>query len=64
MDKENIMGAAQKIKGQVEEVAGKILGDKELELKGKADQLGGAVREAVGTTKDAIKDAVADVKKI
>jgi uncharacterized protein YjbJ (UPF0337 family) len=64
MDKQNIMGAAQKVKGHIEEVAGKVLGDKELELKGKADQLGGEVREAVGTAKDAIKDAVADVKKI
>ena len=49
MDKENIKGAAQKIKGKIEEVAGKVLGDKDLELHGKADQLGGAVRDAVGT---------------
>ena len=30
MDKENIKGAAQKIKGKIEEVAGKVLGDKDL----------------------------------
>ena len=48
MDNENIKGAAQKIKGKIEEVAGKVVGDKELELRGKADQLAGAVREAVG----------------
>ena len=35
MDKENIKGAAQKIKGKIEEVAGKVLGDKDLELQGK-----------------------------
>lgn len=64
MDKEHIKGAAQKLKGQIEEVAGKVLGDKELEIKGKTDQLGGAVHEAVGTTKDAIRDAVENVKKI
>ena len=40
MDQENIRGAAQKIKGKIEEVAGKALGDKDLELHGKADQLG------------------------
>jgi uncharacterized protein YjbJ (UPF0337 family) len=39
MDKESIKGAAQKIKGKIEEVAGKVLGDKELELQGKTDQL-------------------------
>jgi uncharacterized protein YjbJ (UPF0337 family) len=38
--------------------------DKELELKGKADQLRGVVRDAVGTAKDAVKDAIEDVKKI
>ena len=49
MDKENVKGAAQKAKGQFKEVAGKILDDKGLELKGKADQLGGIVGDAVGT---------------
>ena len=48
MDKENIKGAAQKIKGKIEEVAGKVLGDRDLELHGKADQLGGAVRGDLG----------------
>ena len=48
----------------IEEVAGKILDDKGLELKGKADQLGGIVRDPVGTAKDAIKDAVKEAKRI
>ena len=48
MDKENIRAAAQTVKGKIEEVAGKVIGDKDLELRGKADQLGGAVRNAVG----------------
>lgn len=64
MDKESIKGAGQKIKGKIEEVAGKVLGDKELELHGKADQLGGAVRSAVGEAKDTIKDAIKDAKKV
>jgi uncharacterized protein YjbJ (UPF0337 family) len=63
MDKENIKGAALKVKGKIEEVAGKILGDKDLELHGKADQLGGAVRDAVGTAKDTVKDAIKEVSK-
>lgn len=64
MDKETIKGAGQKIKGKIEEVAGKALGDKELELQGKADQLGGAVRSAVGDAKDTIRDAIKDAKKV
>jgi len=43
MDKESIKGAGQNIKGKIEEVVGKILGDKELELHGKPDQLEGDV---------------------
>jgi len=63
MDKENIKGAAQKIKGNIEEVAGKVLGDEDLELHGKADQLGGAVRDAVGTARDQVKEAVKEANK-
>ncbi len=63
MDNENIKGAAQKIKGKIEEVAGKVVGDKELELRGKADQLGGAVREAVGTARSTVKEAVKEASK-
>jgi uncharacterized protein YjbJ (UPF0337 family) len=63
MDKENIKGAAQTVKGKIEEVAGKVIGDKDLELRGKADQLGGAVRDAVGTARDTVKDAVKEASK-
>ena len=51
-------------KGKIEEVVGKILGDKEFELHGKADQLEGDVRNAARTTKDTIKDTVKNPKKI
>jgi uncharacterized protein YjbJ (UPF0337 family) len=61
MDKQSIAG--QKIKGKIEEVAGKALGDKDLKLQGKADQLGGAIRAAVSTASDTIKDAVKDANK-
>jgi uncharacterized protein YjbJ (UPF0337 family) len=63
MNKEKIEGAAQKIKGKIEEVAGRVLGDKDLELHGKADPLGGVVRDAVGTARDTVKDAVKEANK-
>jgi uncharacterized protein YjbJ (UPF0337 family) len=63
MDNGNIKGAAQKIKGKVEEVAGKVVGDRDLELRGKADQLGGAVRDAVATARDTVKDVVKEANK-
>ncbi|MBU6529226.1 hypothetical protein OGR47_20080 (plasmid) [Methylocystis sp. MJC1] len=49
------------MKGEIEEMMGKVLNDKWLELKGKLGLLRGI---AIGTAKDAINDAVEDIKKI
>jgi len=55
MDKDRIKGSAQQAKGKVKEVAGKVTGDKKLEREGKADKVGGKVRNAVGGMKDALR---------
>jgi uncharacterized protein YjbJ (UPF0337 family) len=55
MDKEHIKGTAKKAEGSVKETAGKMAGDKSLELKGKADKAEGNIRNAVGDVKDAFK---------
>jgi uncharacterized protein YjbJ (UPF0337 family) len=55
MDKDRIKGSAQQVKGKVKEVAGKATGDKKLEGEGKADKVGGKVRNAVGGIKDALR---------
>ena len=47
--------AAQQAKGKVKEVVGKATGDKKLEGEGKADKIGGKVRNAVGGMKDALR---------
>jgi len=39
MDKENIKGAPLKVKGKLEEVAGKVVGDKDFELHGRPTSL-------------------------
>ncbi len=57
MDKEHIKGAADKVKGAVKETAGKVAGDKELEVKGKIDKAKGAAHNAAGDAKDAVKRA-------
>jgi uncharacterized protein YjbJ (UPF0337 family) len=46
---------AQRLKGKVEEVAGKVSGDETLETKGKADQLKGNLKQAGEKVKDAFK---------
>jgi uncharacterized protein YjbJ (UPF0337 family) len=45
------------MKGKVKEAAGKVTGDAKLESEGRADQVGGKVRNAVGGVKDSIRDA-------
>ncbi|WP_373007162.1 CsbD family protein [Hyphomonas sp.] len=55
MDKEHIKGAAKKAEGSVKEAAGKMAGDKSLEMKGEADKAEGNIRNAAGDVKDAFK---------
>ena len=58
MDKDRIKGVAQKIKGNIEEVVGKMTGNRKLETDGKIDNAAGNVRKAVGEAKDVVRDAV------
>jgi len=62
MDKEHVKGAADKVVGKTKEVAGHVTGNRKLETEGKADQLKGAVHNAVGDAKDAGKKAIDSVK--
>ena len=57
MDEDRVKGAAQNMKGKVKEAAGRVVGDEKLKAEGKADQVAGKVRNAVGGVKDAIRDA-------
>jgi uncharacterized protein YjbJ (UPF0337 family) len=55
MDKDRVDGSAKEIKGRIEEVAGKVLGDAKLESDGKAGQAAGKIQNAVGGVKDTLK---------
>jgi uncharacterized protein YjbJ (UPF0337 family) len=55
MDKDRIKGSAEQAKGKVKEVAGKATGDKKLQGEGKAEKVGGKIRNAVGGLKDAAR---------
>ncbi len=56
MDDDRIKGAAQNIGGKVKEGVGKLVGDGKLETEGKADQVEGRVRNAVGGAKDKLDE--------
>jgi uncharacterized protein YjbJ (UPF0337 family) len=57
MDKEHIKGAADKAKGTIKDAAGKLMGDKGLQVEGKMDKAKGAAHEALGDAKDAVRHA-------
>lgn len=57
MDREHIKGAADKAKGAIKDVAGKMTGDKKLQAEGKFDKAKGSAHNLAGDVKDAARDA-------
>ena len=58
MDKDRIKGSAQQVKGAVKDTVGKAIGDTKMQIDGKADKAEGKLRNAVGSAKDELRDAV------
>jgi len=57
MNKDQAKGHIEEAKGKVKEVAGKLVGNDELEQKGKIQKSGGKVQATYGDLKEDIKDA-------
>jgi uncharacterized protein YjbJ (UPF0337 family) len=55
IDKNRIAGAAKQAKGATKEAIGDLVGDKSMELSGKAKKIEGKVQSAVGKAKDNMK---------
>jgi uncharacterized protein YjbJ (UPF0337 family) len=58
MNDEHVKGAAKKGEGKIEETAGHLTGNEQLENQGKVDQVKGAVHTATGDIKDSAKEAI------
>jgi uncharacterized protein YjbJ (UPF0337 family) len=56
MNKDQVNGRVNEAKGAVKEVAGKAVGNKDLELKGKIQNSAGKVQASFGDLKKDIKD--------
>jgi uncharacterized protein YjbJ (UPF0337 family) len=56
MNKDQVKGVAQKMKGKVNEAIGRVTGRPSRELKGDVDQAAGQVRKDVGDAREAAKD--------
>lgn len=58
MNKDQTRGRIEEAKGKVKEVAGKVVGNKKLELKGKIQGNSGKVQAAYGDLKEDIKKSI------
>jgi uncharacterized protein YjbJ (UPF0337 family) len=58
MNKDQTKGRIDEVKGKVKEIAGVVVGDKELEAKGKVQNIGGKAQAAYGDVKADLKKAV------
>ena len=58
MDSDRTEGSAKKIKGNLKEGAGDVLGDQKMKNEGKGNQAEGKLQNAWGSAKDTVRDAV------
>lgn len=58
MNKDQVRGRIEEVKGAVKKAVGKASGDKKLELKGKIQKSKGKVRSAYGDLKKDIKKSI------
>ena len=54
MNKDELKGKAENLKGRVKEAMGSITGNKEKEAEGMVDRVKGATREKIGKAKDEV----------
>jgi len=55
MNKDQVKGTGEKIKGKTNEAVGKVTGDKAQEVKGKVQQGVGKARKEAGDLKESLK---------
>jgi len=58
MDKDRIKGSLKQAVGGAKQATGKVLGDRKMQMDGKAEKTAGRIQNAVGGIKDEIRKAV------
>ena len=58
MNKDQVKGRIEQVKGNVKEAAGKVVGNKKLETGGQIEQVTGKTQAGYGDLKEDVKDAV------
>jgi uncharacterized protein YjbJ (UPF0337 family) len=63
MDKKNLEGGIDTLKGRIKETAGVASGNRDLETEGKVDQVKGKIKDAAGDLREGIKDKLDDLDR-
>lgn len=63
MNRDEIEGKKENVKGRVKEAAGTLVGNKDLEAEGANERADGAAREQVGKAKRKVGEAIEDLGK-
>jgi len=63
MDKKNLEGGLDNLKGKVKETAGVATGNREMEGEGKVDQIKGKIKDVAGNVRETIKDKLNDLDR-
>jgi uncharacterized protein YjbJ (UPF0337 family) len=58
MNKDQVNGRAETVKGDIKEAAGKLVGNERLTAEGKAEQAAGKVQSTVGDVKSDVGSAI------
>ena len=58
MNKDQVKGRAEDVKGKIKEAAGDLTDNERLRQQGQADQLRGKVQGTYGDAKEKVKDAI------
>jgi len=57
MNKDQVRGRVKEARGKIKEVAGKIMGNKDLQAKGKVQRVLGKAQAKFGDVKQGVKDS-------
>jgi uncharacterized protein YjbJ (UPF0337 family) len=63
MDKKNLEGGLDNLKGRIKETGGVATGNRDLEAEGKLDQVKGKIKDVAGNIREGIKDKLDDLDR-